>query len=71
MNSLHSIFTSRPATISKVRGPIVFFKRSGSRGFHDLIYQYLFYFHKRYEYCKTGELDICVSFSRFLATFSW
>ena len=27
-------------------------------------------FNKRYEYCKTGAYDICINFSRFLATFS-
>ena len=43
----------------------VFVKRLGSRGFDDLVNQYIIYFRKRYEYCKAGAHDICVNFSKF------
>ena len=33
---------------------IMFFKRLGSRGFHNLFNKYLFFFSKHYKYCKTG-----------------
>ena len=49
---------------------IVFFKRSGGRGFHDLFNQYIFPFHKRYEYSKTGAYCISVNFFRFLEPYS-
>ena len=37
-------------------GPLglVFFKRLGRRGFHDLFYRNIFPSHKRYEYFKTA-----------------
>ena len=46
---------------------IVFFKCLGSQGFHDVLNKYIFFFSKRYEYCKTGALDIWVNFSDFLS----
>ena len=33
---------------------LVFFKRLGSRGFHDLFCQYIVSIHKRYAYYKTA-----------------
>ena len=45
---------------------IVIFKRFGSPGLHNLIIQYLFFFSKHYEFCKTGALDILAIFIRFL-----
>ena len=50
-----------------LKWPIVFSKRLGSRGFHDFFIQYIFSFHKHYEYCKTGPYEICVNFSGFLS----
>ena len=44
---------------------MVFFKLLRSPGFHELFYQYIFSFHKLYEYCKTGAYCICVNSSRF------
>ena len=41
------------------------FQTFGSRWCHDLLNQYIFSFHNRYEYCKIGALDIYVNFSRF------
>ena len=41
---------------------IVFFKRLGSRGFHDLS---IVFFSNHYEYCKTGALEFFVDFFRF------
>ena len=45
-------------------GNIVILKRLDSRGFHDLFNQYIFSFHKRYEYYKTGAYDINANISR-------
>ena len=46
------------------------FKRLGSRGLHNLFNQYIFHFHKRYEYCKTGACDFCVNFPRYFEPLS-
>ena len=58
-------------TINLIYNFIVVFTNLGSRDFHDLFNHYIFSFHKRYVYCKTGALDICVTFFQiFCATFS-
>ena len=41
---------------------IVCTKRLGSRGLHDLSNQYIFFFAKRYGYCKIGAQEMNVYF---------
>ena len=44
---------------------LMFFKRLGSGGFHDLFNQYVFFFSKHYDYCKTRSSGILANIFRF------